>query len=211
MSARDSILSRIRDGLRGVEAPPLPAPDPVPGGPGELAAFRALAESVGVEFHDTLASALGDARSVAVSDAPEVAAAVDRLAAADGGAGGRSFFDGWSDRAALLEADAGITTAQYGVAETGTLLLIGDDERHRLVSLLPPLHVALLRRDRILPTLGAALAALRREDPAAMSRVTTFVTGPSRTADIELQLVLGVHGPRALRVVLTDPPDAANP
>ncbi len=201
MNARETMLARIRDGLRGVEVPPLPEPQSPPSGAGELVAFRALAESVGVEFHDTVESALRDARTVALSDAPEV-----RAVAAD--LDGRRCFDGWSDRAAMLEADAGLTTAQYGVAETGTLVLIGDDERHRLVSLLPPLHVALLRRDRILPTLGAALAALHREEPAAMSRLTTFVTGPSRTADIELQLVLGVHGPRALRVVLVDPPDA---
>ncbi len=207
MSARDQILTRIREALRGVEAPPLPPAEAPPAGAGDLAAFRAMAESVGVEFHDTVASALGDARAVALSDAPAVRAAAEAWVDA-GGAATRRCFDGWDDRAALLEADAGLSTAQFGVAETGTLVLVGDDERHRLVSLVPPLHVALLRRDRILPTLGAALATLQREDPAAMSRVTTFVTGPSRTADIELQLVLGVHGPRALRVVLTDPPDA---
>ncbi len=200
MSARDRILDRVRAGLRGVKEPPLPPLERPPVSAGdELAAFVAAAEAVGVRFFDRLEDALGDARRVALSDATAVRGAAAAL-------DGRACFDGWADRAALLEADAGLTTAQLAVAETGTLVLVGDEERHRLVGLLPPLHVVLLRRDRILPTLGAALAALHREDPAAMSRVTTFVTGPSRTADIELQLVLGVHGPRALHVVLTGPP-----
>jgi L-lactate utilization protein LutC len=200
VSARERILGRVRDGLRGVAEPPLPPLERPPAAAGdELTAFVTAAEAVGVRFFERLDEALGAARTVALSDAPavrEAAAALD----------GRACFDGWADRGALLEADAGLTTAQLAVAETGTLVLVGDEERHRLAGLLPPLHVVLLRRDRILPTLGAALAALHREDPAAMSRVTTFVTGPSRTADIELQLVLGVHGPRALHVVLTGPP-----
>ncbi|RMH04258.1 MAG: hypothetical protein D6702_03595 [Planctomycetota bacterium] len=205
MSARDRILERIRAALAGVEAPPLPPVEPPPPGPGDLVAFRAAAEAVGAVFPATLAEALAGVETVACSDAPEVQAALAELAAA-GGQAPRAF-PGWEDRAALLAADAGLSCAQYGIAETGTLVLVGDEERHRLVSLVPPRHVCLLRRDRILPTLGSALARLGGADPAAMSRLVTFVTGPSRTADIELELVLGVHGPRELRILLIDPPD----
>ena len=104
--------------------------------------------------------------------------------------------------AELLDADVGITTAQLGIAETGTLVLTSDDERHRLVSLLPPLHIAVLPRSRLVDNLEDALAAVARDAPADMSRAVTFITGPSRTADIELTLVVGVHGPRQLTVIV---------
>lgn len=101
-------------------------------------------------------------------------------------------------RAELLACDVGVTTAWLGIAETGTLVLRSDLERSRQASLVPPVHVALLDSRRLVGTLGAALAELPRPLPPAV----TFVTGPSRTADIELQLVVGVHGPKSLHVVL---------
>jgi L-lactate dehydrogenase complex protein LldG len=107
-------------------------------------------------------------------------------------------------RAELLAAELGVTRAQWGIAETGTLVLESARERHRLVSLLPPVHVALLRAGALLGTLGEALAATRGSTGAPASRTITFVTGPSRTADIELTLVVGVHGPRELHVFVHD-------
>src|SRR6185503_17060568 len=109
-------------------------------------------------------------------------------------------------RAALLAAELGVSCAQWGIAETGTLVLESARERHRLVSLLPPVHVALLPSARLLGTLGEALAALRTSIGGPASRTITFITGPSRTADIELTLVVGVHGPRELHVLLHDSP-----
>jgi L-lactate utilization protein LutC len=110
----------------------------------------------------------------------------------------------WSGgRAALVEADVGVTLAQHGIAETGTLILESSAERHRLVSLLPAVHIALLPATAILGTLGEALTAVRDESGAVRARAITFITGPSRTADIELTLVVGVHGPKELHVILT--------
>jgi L-lactate dehydrogenase complex protein LldG len=104
----------------------------------------------------------------------------------------------------LFSYDVGITMAQAGIAETGTLVLQAEKERHRLVSLLPPVHVALLPADRIFATIGEALAALRGDTSEALSRAITFITGPSRTADIELTLTIGVHGPKELYVILIE-------
>ena len=98
----------------------------------------------------------------------------------------------------LFAADLGVTTAQWAIAETGTLVLDMAQERHRLASLLVPVHVCLLPRARILANLGEALKTLGRPLPPTV----TLITGPSRTADIELQLVVGVHGPRELHVVV---------
>ena len=110
-----------------------------------------------------------------------------------------------SPRAADLFAhDVGLTTAQTVIAETGTLVLESDQERHRLVSLLPPIHVAFIDGANICATLGEALAAVARKGPAGMSRAITFITGPSRTADIELTLTIGVHGPKELFVIVNE-------
>ena len=100
----------------------------------------------------------------------------------------------------VFRFDVGISQAQVGIAETGTLLLDSSRERHRLVSLVPPVHIALLKARQIVGTLGEALATLRRDE--TVSPIVTLVTGPSRTADIELTLAIGVHGPQELFVVI---------
>jgi L-lactate dehydrogenase complex protein LldG len=99
----------------------------------------------------------------------------------------------------LFTCDAGVTAAQWGIAETGTLVLESARERSRLASLVPPIHVALLSTRCICDSLGDALA---RVDPA--SHAITLITGPSRTSDIELTLVVGVHGPQTVHVLLLE-------
>src|SRR6185369_8758092 len=103
----------------------------------------------------------------------------------------------------LFSYDVGVTMAQAAIAETGTLVLESEKERHRLVSLLPPVHVAIVRSDDICLTMGEALKQLRGRQEE-MSRAITFITGPSRTADIELTLTVGVHGPKELYVIILD-------
>ncbi|HYX27879.1 MAG TPA: lactate utilization protein [Pyrinomonadaceae bacterium] len=102
----------------------------------------------------------------------------------------------------LFDYDVGITTAQAAIAETGTLVLEAEKERHRFVSLLPPIHIAVVRSSDLCWTIGDALERLRQRDQ--LSRAITFITGPSRTADIELTLTVGVHGPRELFVIVID-------
>lgn len=94
-------------------------------------------------------------------------------------------------------AEAGITTADFAIAETGTLVLAAGPGRRRATSLLPPLHIAVLPEDRIVPTLFELLPALE-----ALPSALAFITGPSRTSDIEMTPVRGVHGPVAVCVVL---------
>jgi L-lactate utilization protein LutC len=103
-------------------------------------------------------------------------------------------------RSDLFDSDVGITRAQGAIAETGTLILDSSAERNRLVSLVPPMHIAILDALRIYPTLSETLAAL--QSGAELSPAITFITGPSRTADIELTLAIGVHGPQELYVIV---------
>lgn len=101
----------------------------------------------------------------------------------------------------LFDCDLGITSAQWAIAETGTLVLESDKEFHRLTSLVPPVHVAIFEAEIIRQTLGEVLQELSGKE---LSRTITFITGPSRTSDIELTLAIGVHGPAELFVIVID-------
>ena len=96
-------------------------------------------------------------------------------------------------------AKFGVTGADYGLADTGTLVVFASSQP-RLPSLLPPTHIALLRRDRILTGLDELLTVAPL--PANVTSSMVLITGPSRTADIEQILVRGVHGPGELHVVI---------
>ena len=141
----------------------------------------------------SIAAELGATR-IALSDAPLVLALRERL-------GSLASLVTGSDRDAIAACELGVTSAQAAIAETGTLVLDAGAERHRLASLLPRVHVALVPVELLVLDLDAAFAVFAtRGVPSAI----TLVTGPSRTADIELTLVVGVHGPQALHVVLID-------
>lgn len=101
----------------------------------------------------------------------------------------------------LFTCEMGITEAQWAIAESGTLVLESDQERHRLVSLVPPIHVAILDADRIRRTMAEVLHSVHHAD-TGLSRAVTFITGTSRTSDIELTLAIGVHGPAELHVII---------
>ena len=106
-----------------------------------------------------------------------------------------------SERLANLERiPVGVTGALGAIAESGTIALVSGPGRSRLASLLPPVHVAVLRADRMFPSLPELLAAF----PTAIHEGSNLVliTGPSRTADIEMTLTRGVHGPAEVHVVL---------
>jgi L-lactate dehydrogenase complex protein LldG len=97
-----------------------------------------------------------------------------------------------------------ISGAEAGIAESATVIVRGGAGRPRLASLLAPAYIAVLRRPQIARGLGEALDTIRARNADLFDDASslTFVTGPSRTADIELTLTLGVHGPREVHVVL---------
>jgi L-lactate dehydrogenase complex protein LldG len=94
--------------------------------------------------------------------------------------------------------EAAVSEALYGLADTGSVVLAASPDEPRAHSLLPFVHVSILREDRILPGLEELFAAVGGDLPSALA----IVTGPSRSADIEQTLVVGVHGPGEVHVVL---------
>jgi len=110
--------------------------------------------------------------------------------------------------AALEGAEVGITGAEAALADVGGIVVRSGGGRGRLASLLPPTHIALITPEQLYPSLYDWMEALRMEGRleqtfAGVSNLTV-IAGPSRTADIEKMLVLGVHGPKALHVILVE-------
>lgn len=112
-----------------------------------------------------------------------------------------------SFREACFNADIGITGVEYALAETGSLVLASLTEGSQLSSLAPPVHVALYRRNQLRASLDEVLDKLPVSPGSAEpspGRSVVFVTGPSRTADIEQILIRGVHGPREVHAILVE-------
>ena len=199
MSSRAAILNSIRSHLAA--SPPQDLPEsvfsspPPPDTTPVLELFKQNVEAVDghcivVQNKEELTRILEKFEGrIAVSDAPLLAG----LAA--------DVEPGASD---IFQYDVGITTAQAAIAETGTLVLDAAKERHRFASLVPPVHVAIVDAASIFRTLGEALAFIHQN--GSISPAVTFVTGPSRTADIELTLAIGVHGPQELYVIVNEGP-----
>jgi len=106
--------------------------------------------------------------------------------------------------AAADPAAAGISRAAFGVAETGSLGVVGDALQPRMATMLPLVHVAVLDAARLYASLDEAAAHLERAMGSEGVRYASLLTGPSRTADVEKTLAVGVHGPRVVHVVLLD-------
>jgi L-lactate dehydrogenase complex protein LldG len=112
----------------------------------------------------------------------------------------------WHDSArtvgVLAQAEAGLTMPRWAIAETGTLIEVARDDADRLVSTLPRIHVAFLPAQQIVADFNTALAAVRQVSEEAGPLAVTLISGPSRTGDIELRHVLGVHGPHEVHVFI---------
>lgn len=108
--------------------------------------------------------------------------------------------DRTAHNAGYLHVDVGVTGALAGLAESGSLVLSHGPGRPRMASLIPEIHIALLDVGRIART----LAHWAHEYPSSAVETTNLVlvTGPSRTGDIEMELNLGVHGPRTVHIVM---------
>jgi L-lactate dehydrogenase complex protein LldG len=104
----------------------------------------------------------------------------------------------------------GITSADYALADTGSLVFFSESKESRLLSLLPPCHIAVIESSKIVASLDDVFRL--RPLPGAASSAMVVITGPSRTADIEMRLVRGVHGPGEIHVivVMIDQPDVTH-
>ena len=96
------------------------------------------------------------------------------------------------------------TGAFAGIAETGTLMLVSGPASPTTLNFLPDTHIVLLHAEKVVGAYEDGWALLRRATGGAMPRTVNFITGPSRSADIEQTLQLGAHGPRRLHILLID-------
>ncbi len=102
----------------------------------------------------------------------------------------------------LFQIDAAVTTTMGAIAETGAIVLWPDEKEPRLMSLVPPVHIALLDADKIYSSFCEIIQA--ENWPGRMPTNALLISGPSKTADIEMTLAFGVHGPRELIVLIVD-------
>jgi L-lactate dehydrogenase complex protein LldG len=115
---------------------------------------------------------------------------------------GRIFVDDGYDKDALEAADAGLTECELLVAQTGSVCVTGPSSGGRVLSVLPPHHIVIARRSQLVSDLTEAYASLAAKYRDAYPSMISFITGPSRTGDIERILVLGAHGPKRLTILL---------
>lgn len=209
---RDAFLALVRERLSGVEAPPLPVelPPTFATGDGRLV-------DLFERFSDELAKVGGEARllhAYELADAfAELAeghrvAVVGRdvgpfLARVEEGLRRAGCEAVEPSRETAAEADLGVTGAALAVASTGSVLLPMGPNAPRVASLLPPLHIVVVPNDRLVPGFEELFAELPHH--ATERAQTVLITGPSRTGDIELTLVRGVHGPTRVVVLVVTP------
>jgi L-lactate dehydrogenase complex protein LldG len=104
----------------------------------------------------------------------------------------------------IKQVDVAITTASYGVAETGCFVEIAYEDSTKLLSSLSRVHIVILEAKNILKTLQELAPIIRTELSGKDKPTITLISGPSRTADIEMKMVLGVHGPHEVHGILID-------
>ncbi|MBN2474849.1 MAG: lactate utilization protein [Pirellulales bacterium] len=214
MNARDAILQRIRDGLSAeapVELPPVPAvwPRTNPSPEQRVERFRRELEAVQGEL--IRCGSMDEARSKLADLAQQakwsVIGAADRPMCRELLAGYPSDRTSWAkqgwDPKQIAELSVGLVAAESLLADTGTCLVANDTAEERLLCYLPATCVVVGRADQMAEHLPDAWEDVARHT-AEPDRRGEFVliTGPSRTADIEKILILGVHGPKRLVVVL---------
>ena len=208
--ARDSILHKIRTSLgRGAGQPPGPAPAvrlhiPEVEMECRIATFRTKLEALAgktwrVDSPEAACACVAEivaGKTVVASNAPFLRpCGITELEGVRTGITNREEL-----RALCATADYGITSADYALGDTGSLVMISSPQEARMISLLPPAHLAVVPRDRILTGLDELFTVLPH--PAEQTSSMVLITGPSRTADIEQILVRGVHGPGVIGVVI---------
>jgi L-lactate dehydrogenase complex protein LldG len=198
MSARERILQRLRNARAGMWLPLPgrslePMHSPAPSSDECLARFELEAAALGIDCYiESTDQGVRERLANVLEDATVASWAPDELP-----------YDAARTFRAVVpaaEAAVGVTGCDAAIAETGSLVTWSAPGRSRTISLLPPTHVALVRREQLCFSMADVFArdCQRFADAASC----TIITGPSRTADIELTLTLGIHGPARVIVIV---------
>jgi L-lactate dehydrogenase complex protein LldG len=211
-NARGAILRRIRQALER-EAPephgwPAPAEGPVfplPATRAERASrFRSEFEAIHGEWHEVSDV---DAARVWLAQWREEQGLVDAMAVDDPlvrdevGQGQAQWIDASFDARQVKDVPLGITPCESLVAESGSIV-VSSALPGRASTILPPIHLVIARVEQIVPDIETSISLLRQKYGSDLPSTASWITGPSRTADIEKILVLGAHGPKRLVLVV---------
>lgn len=217
MSERENIFARIREGLS------IKAHAHHGSGLPTTAEHRRVMPSVGASSDEQLALFAKNAADLKatfklVQDEAELSAELKSLASAEKWQRAATHYgalaqaqtkalglptlvtnDGY-DKHELEQCDVGISECDALIAQTGTVLVTSQTAGGRALSCLPPHHVVIARREQLVADLPAAFALVKQRHGANYPSMISFITGPSRTGDIERILVLGAHGPKKLTI-----------
>jgi L-lactate utilization protein LutC len=187
VTSRDEILSKARAALNRHSGDPVPPPPAV-------LLREGPTEGLVEQFTKALEALAGNV--VVVKTREDAQVAIDKAL------NGRTFIRSTDPRDAIAQVEVGITSADYALADTGSLVMFTESNESRLLSLLPPCHIAVIESTKIVASLDDVFRL--RPLPGAQSSAMVVITGPSRTADIEMRLVRGVHGPGEIHVIIID-------
>ncbi|HUE72587.1 MAG TPA: lactate utilization protein [Pirellulaceae bacterium] len=222
--SREAFLDRVRRAAQAgqahrVQLHPLPPDVGYVGVEGDLCErFAAEIEAIGGVVHavddrnlarsvlDSLVAAGGASRALCWQHELLVRLGLDELLAARGiqrlDYAALAALPPAQRREVMLACQIGITSCDWAIAETGSLVMCSGAGRERVASLLPPMHVAVVERKQIVPDLVDAIGALSRGGHQRLPSNVVLISGPSKTGDIELQLTTGVHGPGTWHVIV---------
>lgn len=206
-SAKENILKKIRQALS--ESTPIPFPH----SEGHHSVFLPSHQDLEVEFAEQFAKLQG--KFIFCIDHEELVAQLNALIASQGLK--KLFcreeklremlkshaFNSFSD-VDLADCDAAVTTCEGLVARTGTIILSSAGSSGRTVSVYAPIHICIAYTDQLVYDIRDGLLGLKEKYQHQLPSLMTFATGPSRTADIEKTLVVGVHGPKEVYLFLVD-------
>jgi L-lactate dehydrogenase complex protein LldG len=204
--ARNKILQKIKQALK--DPVPVPFPDQVMDTP----IFIPTEKEMAIEFAQKFTELLG--KFVYCADEQELIAQLNALIIAKGWNKVYSKESDWLDKMLTLkfdpvttddlaDCDAAITLCTHLVARTGTIVLSSKESSGRTSSVYAPIHICVAYADQLVYDIGDSLLKFK-DNPEGMPSMISFATGPSRTADIEKTLVVGVHGPKEVYCFLID-------
>jgi L-lactate dehydrogenase complex protein LldG len=206
-SAKENILKKIRQALS--QSTPIPFPQ----SEGNHSVFQPATQDPEIEFAEQFAKLQG--KFIFCIDGRELAAHLKALAGHNNWKNlycredklkeelKANSFEGFSN-VELKDCDAAVTTCELLVARTGSIVMSAAQDSGRTVSVYAPIHICVAYTDQLVYDVRDGLLALKEKYHGQLPSLITFATGPSRTADIEKTLVVGVHGPKEVYLFLVD-------